>query len=357
VSGTSLNALILAGGSGTRFWPLSRRDRPKQLLALQGEGSLLRSTFERLSPLVAPEAVWVCATRRLAQPVRDELPEIEPGHVLAEPEGRNTAPAIAWSLARLPEGAREQPLAVLPSDHWVADPAAFRRALEHAAGEVAERDIVLTLGVAPHRPETGYGYLELSRKPGQELEAIPLARFVEKPDAERARRFVEAGRFLWNAGIFVFRPRRLLELLARHQPQIAVRLDALVAARDDPEREAAIYRELPALSIDTGLMERLDSIETNPLRCGWSDLGSWESLAETIEPGDATGNRIRGECVAVEAGDNLLFAEAGMVAVIGVSGLAVVRTGDAVLVMPRERAQDVRLVVEELRRRGRGDLL
>jgi mannose-1-phosphate guanylyltransferase len=307
--------------------------------------------------LVRAHDVWVCATRHLADGVRAELPELEPGRVLAEAEGRNTAPAIAWSLARLPSAAREQPLAVLPSDHWVADAESFRRALAFAAGEVARRDVVLTLGVAPHRPETGYGYLELSREPGPELESIPLARFVEKPDAERARRFVESGRYLWNAGIFVFRPQRLLELLARHQPAITARLDELVAASDDPEREAEIYRELPAVSIDSGLMEKLEVIETIPLRCGWSDLGSWQSLAEEIEAGDENGNRIRGEGVAIDARDNLLFAEKGMIAVVGVCGLAVVSTGDAVLVVPRERAQDVRLVVEELRRRGRRDLL
>jgi mannose-1-phosphate guanylyltransferase len=362
VSTDRLNVLILAGGSGTRFWPLSRRDRPKQLLALEGESSLLRATFERLAPLVDAQGVWVCATRRLAAGVRAELPELEPARVLAEPEGRNTAPAIAWSLACLPAEARELPLAVLPSDHWVEDPAAFRDALELAARQVRARDVVLTLGVTPHRPETGYGYLELARRPAGsaaagQLGAIPLVRFVEKPPPERARAFVDSGRYLWNAGIFVFRPQRLLELFALHQPELAGRLEAVVAAGGDPEREADLYGQLPAVSIDSGLMEKLDSIETIPLDCGWSDLGSWEALAEVLEPSDERGNRSRGEVVAVDSDDNLLFAEEGAVAVIGVRGLVVVRAGDAVLVMPRDRAQDVRSIVDELRRRGRGDLL
>ncbi|HVS16803.1 MAG TPA: sugar phosphate nucleotidyltransferase [Thermoanaerobaculia bacterium] len=357
MSAGELGVLILAGGSGTRFWPLSRADRPKQLLALEGETSLLRATFERVAPSVPADRVWVCTTRRLAARVREELPEVAAEHVLAEPEGRNTAPAIAWSLARLPASRRDLPLAVLPSDHWVADAAAFRRVLEAAARAVAARDAVLTLGVTPHRPETGYGYLELSRSPGPGLEPVPLARFVEKPDEPTARAFVETGRYLWNAGIFVFRPGRLLELLAQHQPAIAARLDPLVAARDDPDAEAALYGELPVVSIDSGLIERLDAIETLPLDCGWSDLGSWEALAEALEPNDARGNRLHGPVVTVDARENLLYADHGTVAVIGVEGLVVVRTADAVLVMPRERAQDVRRVVDELRDCGRDDLL
>jgi mannose-1-phosphate guanylyltransferase/mannose-6-phosphate isomerase len=357
LSAPELGVLILAGGSGTRFWPLSRADRPKQLLALKGETSLLRATLERVAPAVPAERIWVCTTRRLAARVREELPEVAAEHVLAEPEGRNTAPAIAWSLVRLPESRRELPLAVLPSDHWVADGEAFRRALDAAARAVAERNAVVTLGVTPHRPETGYGYLELSRSPGSALEPVPLARFVEKPDEPTARAFLETGRYLWNAGIFVFRPGRLLELLARHQPEIASRLAPLVEARADPDVEAVLYRELPSVSIDSGLMERLDAIETLPLDCGWSDLGSWEALAEALDATDGQGNRAHGRAVAIDARDNLLFAEGGTVAVLGVDGLVVVRTGDAVLVMPRERAQDVRRVVDQLRAGGRDDLL
>jgi mannose-1-phosphate guanylyltransferase len=347
-----LQALILAGGSGTRFWPLSRKRRPKQLLALEGERTLLRDTLERLQPLVGPESVWVCTTEALAEEIRRDLPEVPPEQILLEPEGRNTAPAIGWSVRSMPEGARRGVVAVLPADHRVGDPAAFRQALERAAGVVEREDRVMTLGVVPHRPETGYGYLEL--EPGGEADGVRrVRRFVEKPSAENAARFVESGNYLWNAGIFVFRGTTFLDVLARVQPELSRGLEEIAAS---PERVRELYGRLPADSIDYAVMEKLDSISTVPLECGWSDLGSWEALDEVL-PKDERGNSLRGDALAVDARGNLLFADEGTIAVVGVEGLVVVRTGDAVLVLPKERSQDVRKIVAELNERKRGDLL
>jgi len=347
-----MQALILAGGSGTRFWPLSRKRRPKQLLALEGERSLLRDTVDRLRPLVEPGAVWVCTTRALAEDVRRDLPDVPPQQILLEPEGRNTAPAIGWSVRSMPEEARRDVVVVLPSDHRVGDPAAFRDSLARAARAVKREDRIMTLGVTPRWPETGYGYLELEE--GMEEDGVRrVRRFVEKPDLATAERYVASGNHLWNAGIFVFRGTTLLDVLARLQPALHQGLEAIAAA---PGRVAELYPRLPADSIDYAVMEKLDSIATLPLDCGWSDLGSWAALDEVLAR-DEQGNTGRGDVLALESEGNLLFSDAGTIAVLGVSGLVVVRTGDSVLVIPKERSQEVKKLVQELASRGREDLL
>ena len=347
-----MQALILAGGSGTRFWPLSRKRIPKQLLALEGERSLLRDTLERLKPLVGPESVWVCTTEALGERVRAELPEVPLEQILLEPEGRNTAPAIGWSVRSMPEAARRGVVAVLPADHRVGDPAAFRATLERAGRIVEKEDRVMTLGVTPRWAETGYGYLELA--PGEGLEGVRrVRRFVEKPTPENASRFFESGDYLWNAGIFVFRGTTFLDVLARLQPELAGGLEEIAAA---PGRLRELYARLPSDSIDYAVMEKLDGIATLPLDCAWSDLGSWEALDEVL-PRDAQGNTGHGDTLAVDSTGNLLFSDAGTIAVLGVDGLVVVRTGDTVLVMPKARSQEVRRIVNELAARGRGELL
>ena len=383
--------LILAGGIGSRFWPLSRRRRPKQLLDLLGGGSLLAATARRVEPLCGAERTWVCTTEELAPAVAAELPGLDSSRILGEPSGRNTAPAIGWAVRSMPKAARREVIAVMPSDHWVADEEAFREALGRGAAAVERGDHdVVTVGIAPAWPETGYGYLELApAEPGSEARSAPeegsraaaegvaqadsreavraksrsapqgverVLRFTEKPNAETAARFVEGGRHFWNAGIFLFRGTALLDLYREHLPELAAGIERLAADDLDAYRRREIYAGLESVSIDYGLMERLDSIGCAAADCGWNDLGSWASLAEALPP-DGDGNRTVGDALAVDACDNLLFADEGTVAAVGVDGLAVVRTGDAVLVVPRERAQDVREIVERLGARGRLDLL
>jgi mannose-1-phosphate guanylyltransferase len=349
----SLSALVLAGGSGTRFWPASRRLRPKQFLVLDGERSMLRATVERLAPLVPEERIWISTTEALAAAVAAELPELPPGRILIEPAGRNTAPAIAWSIRSMPAAAREGAIAVLPSDHRIADAAAFRAVLAAAAEEAGRRDRVLALGVVPRHPETGFGYLET----GDALPGVPgllaVRRFTEKPDRATAERFLAGGRHLWNAGMFVFRGERLLELVERHAPELARGIAALAR---EPGRAAELYRALPAISIDYALMEKLDELATLPLDCGWDDLGSWDALAAVL-PHDAAGNASRGGAEIVDGERNLTFTEEGTIAVLGLSDLVVVRSGDAVLVAPRSAAQEIRRIVDALAAAGRSELL
>jgi|CXWL01.1.fsa_nt_gi mannose-1-phosphate guanylyltransferase len=365
---SNLHVIVLAGGSGTRFWPASRRRRPKQLLVLEpgaaqpnrgrpGDRSLLQATVDRLAPLVAAERVWVCTGAALVDEVRHQLPEVPAEQVLAEPVGRNTAAAIGWSVRSLPAAAQGEVVAVLPSDHRIGDAEAFRATLAAAAAAVERHDLVMTLGVVPRFAETGFGYLELGDAiDGAAGEASSLRRvscFREKPDAATAAAFLASGRHLWNAGIFVFRGSTMLAAIERHQPVLAAGLARLAAA---PESLAEVYPTLPSISIDHGVMEHLSGIGALPLDCGWSDLGSWAALAEIL-PTDANGNAMRGDSLVVDGRDNLVFVEQGTVALLGVEGLVVVRSGDAVLVMPRSRAQDLRQVVAALEAAHRDDLL
>ncbi len=313
----------------------------------------MQSTVDRLEPRLPPSAIWVCTTRALAEAVRAQLPQVPAEQILAEPEGRNTAAAIGWSLQNMPEAAREGAVAVLPADHRFGDAASFRATLENAA-KVAERDRrVVALGVVPKWPESGYGYLELGETIDPRTGLRQVARFTEKPDPATAAAYVDGGQHWWNAGIFIFCGSVLLDELARFEPEIGQGLDEIARS---PDRTAEIYPRLPSISIDYAVMERLDSIAALPLDCGWSDLGSWQALfAELADDGD--GNRGQGDVIAIDAKDNLLWADGGTVTVVGVDNLAVVRTGDAVLVLPLERSQEVRRIVERLREGDRTELL
>lgn len=321
------------------------------MLPLASDGrSLLVATVDRLAGLVAPEDCWVCTTRALAPQVVAELPTVEAHHVLGEPAARNTAPAIAWAVAEI---GGTDPVVVLPADHRIEDEAAFRRALALAAAAATAGSIV-TLGIRPRAPETGFGYLEVG-----EGEVAPgvgrVRRFVEKPDRATAERFLAAGNYLWNAGIFVFRPDILAAAVARCLPALAEGLEQI---RVNPEQLDQIWATLPATSIDHGVMEKLDDIAVVPFDGGWSDLGSWDAVHE-LEPQDGSGNAIvgRGLALAGTTGSLLFAADGITVTAIGIEDLVVVATRDAVLVVPRTRCQDVRAAVAALEAADAGELL
>jgi mannose-1-phosphate guanylyltransferase len=355
-------AVIMAGGAGTRFWPASRELRPKQLLPLAdpaGKESLLAATVRRIAPIVPPERVYIATGTKLVEATARDLPKVPRANLLAEPVARNTAPCIGWAAATIARGDPEGLVMVLPSDHFITDEDAFRNVVARAL-EGAKSGYLTTIGIVPTRPETGYGYIELGATVGADLNAV--ARFVEKPDRARAEAYVAGGKHLWNAGMFFFRAKEMVAAIRAHMPELAdglAKIDAAAARGDEARELAATFPGLPAISIDHGVMERAKKLAVVPGSFGWNDLGSWESAWELAEKDDA-GNALPAGAIAVEARGNLvrdLTTGAGtkrMYALVGVSDLVVVETDDAVLVMSRERAQDVKAVVTELKKRGDG---
>ncbi len=350
-------AVIMAGGAGTRFWPASRSLRPKQLLPLAGSETetLLAATVRRLDPLVPAERVVVVTGEHLAEGTARAVPSVPAAQILREPAARNTAPCIAWANATIARLDPDAVVMVLPSDHFIADEAAFKKVLA-AAVESAERGRVTTVGIVPTRPETGYGYIEVGDP--LEGEARSVKRFVEKPDRARAESFVQAGpsRYLWNAGMFFFRVRDMAALLERHLPGVAA---GVARMGQDAASVREIFPTLESISIDHGVMEKAEDLAVVPGDFGWNDVGSWQSAWELADR-DPNGNAVGPDDLAIDAKNNLvrsLGAKKKAIALVGVDDLVVVETDDAILVIPRDRAQDVRLVVDALKKAGKTTLL
>jgi mannose-1-phosphate guanylyltransferase len=347
-------AVIMAGGSGTRFWPLSRRAWPKQFLALaDGSESLLQSTVRRIQGLVPSERILVVTSHLHSEATRQQLPELPPENVLAEPAARNTAPCVAWAAGHVSARDPRAVMMVLPADPHIGDEAAYRALLEVAC-RAARPGGLVTIGVSPTRPETGYGYIET----GDQLDSgvLRVQRFVEKPDLELARQFLRDGRFLWNSGMFFFRSDVILAEYERQLPDLhgfaRGYCEALKHGGAADAHVAAQYAQLTSVSIDHGIMERARDVRVVPGSFGWYDIGSWTTAWELAHK-DAQGNAVLSEASLVDAKNCYVRGSTPgkIIALIGVEDLVVVDTEDALLVMPRERAQDVRRVIDDLARR------
>jgi mannose-1-phosphate guanylyltransferase len=350
--------VIMAGGRGTRFWPLSRTGRPKQLLPLAGKLSLLRQTYERVAPLVGPERVLVVTSGELAAPIREQLPEVPPAQVIAEPVGRNTAPCAVLGVGLAARVAPGEPVALLPADHAIGDDDLFRQQLAAAFAHAGTTDEVVTFGIVPTHPETGYGYLETGLEAGPGGFRAGLA-FVEKPDRARAEAYLRGGRHFWNSGIFVWGADTFRAAATAHVPQLAAALEPVLAAWGSPifmPALAAAYAQCPAVSIDVAVMEKLARFAVLPARFGWSDLGSWSAWRE-LAPALGDDNRGVADLVAVESRANVVHAPGKLVALIGVQGLVVVDTGDALLICPAAEDQRVKDIIGRLEAAGRTDVL
>lgn len=355
----SLHALILAGGAGTRFWPASRSLRPKQLLPLVGHDPLIMQTAQRVLPLVGWEHLHVATGKHLVEQTATVLLELRVDNTLVEPAPRNTAPCIGWAAARIARTDPDAVLMVLPSDHHVTDVPGFVRAIERAAASAASGTIT-TIGIKPTHPETGFGYIEVEGETiGQDV--CRAKRFVEKPNKTRAEEFVAGGRHLWNAGMFFFRVRDMLDAIRKHLPALAEGLDAIDAAAKQGHEDEAVARlfpSLPSISIDHGVMDHLAEFAVVPGDFGWSDVGSFQSAWELADK-DKHGNVAPAHAVLLDAQRNLVMdlrtettSSGRVIALVGVEDLVVVDTGDALLVVPRARAQDVKDVVAALKARG-----
>ncbi len=357
--------VVMAGGSGTRFWPLSRKSRPKQFLALAGDAPLLAATVERLPPLARGRDTYVVCGPAHAAAARRMLPSLPAANFIVEPCARNTAPCVG--LAALHGAARDPRgvIAMLPADHHSAKPKAFRDALG-AAAALASQGAIATIGIHPSRPETGYGYLKVGSRlaaRGRAKGSGPahkVERFVEKPDVVTAARYLADGGYLWNSGIFVFRADVILDEIGRAMPVLGEQLDVIGQSLGTPAYPRTLKRvfpDCPSISIDYGVMEKSKRIAVVPAEFGWSDVGSFAALPD-VRPTDHLGNVADGDALVIDGRNDVVVAAGGRpVAVVGIDDVVVVDAGDAVLVCRRERAQDVRKAVEELARRGRDEVL
>lgn len=351
--------VILAGGRGTRFWPLSRKKRAKQLLALDGKQTMLQQTVARLLPLASPKTFWIITNDDLRPAILKQLPKLPKAQVLAEPLGRNTAPAIGLAAFLL---LREHPDAVIgmfPSDHVIADEKSYRATIERGVEIAVAGENIVVLGIRPNRAETGYGYIEAGSAFGGE--ALRVCRFTEKPDAETAAAFVAAGNYFWNSGMFLWSARTLANALREHLPKTAPILEE-IAGTFGTSRFAQTFRRLypkcENISVDYAVLEprsakgeQAGNIFCLPADFGWNDLGSWTALHEhhTAKSNPAEGNLIQGDgAFVLNARGNYVYAPGKFVAVVGVSDLVVVETPDALLITTRQHAQDVGKVVKHL---------
>ena len=349
-------ALIMAGGSGTRFWPASRAARPKQFLQIAGDKSMLQLTFDRLTPLVSAERIYVVTAGAQAALVREHLPQLPAENVIIEPFGMNTAPCIALSLAWL-EGLypANEPMVVLPADHVIRDTPAFLASLELAA-KVAQSGALVTFGIVPEYPATGYGYIET----GKELEpgVREVLRFKEKPDLDTAAGCLRQGNFLWNSGMFCWTLEAIRAAYASFLPQAletAEEVAALMKSLAPQSDIESAYRKMPRTPVDIGIMEPCPKRAVIPVSYGWSDVGSWKALAD-ITPADKDKNTFRQPGLALGAANNFVYSDK-FVALIGVDDLCVVETGDAILVSSKSRSEEVKSVVEQLQKQNKETLL
>lgn len=352
-------SVILCGGTGTRLWPVSRYAYPKQFHALVGDNSLLQQTADRLDGLGGSGKRIFVTNQKYRFLVADQVRNRgdEDDEILLEPCGRNSAPAIACAALRVTaEPGADPVLIVMPADHVIREHGAFCERLSEAIS-IAAHGRLVTFGIVPTRVETGYGYIETGEGLGTDGTALEVRRFVEKPDADTAAGYVSSGDYLWNSGIFVFRASRYLEELGKFRPEILEKcreaVDSAVTDMDFIRLDPAAFEACPSDSIDYAVMECSEDIVVVPLDSGWDDIGAWDALAKHHTGDD--GNALMGDVVALDTRDSLLYSQSRLLATVGIKGLVVVETADAVLVVDKDNAQDVKKVVEALKDRGRDE--
>lgn len=341
-------AVIMAGGRGERFWPESRTAKPKQFLTLVGDRSLIQQSYDRILPLIPAENIFIVLGKQHLALAKAQLPEIPPENFLVEPEGRNTAPCIGLAAIHIRRRDPEGVMLVSPSDHMIMGNTDYHQCLEKAFHWAVKENCLVTIGIKPSRPETGYGYIE---REDTGLDTGPsvfsVRRFVEKPDSERAWEFVQAGCFYWNSGIFIWKAQVILERIKEHIPELAAgldRIDPSIGNQQYDKMLGEVFPKLPSISVDYGIMEKSPGILMVQGDFGWDDLGSWGAL-DRIALRDERGMKIQGDFVGYDNDDCLIYGQEGLIAALGVQNLIIVRAGEVVMVCDKDRTQEVKELV------------
>lgn len=356
-------ALIMAGGEGKRFWPLSSRERPKQFLSLIGGESLIRQTVDRLLPLIPIGDIFIVTVDRYAEETLKHIPELPLANLILEPEGKNTAPCIAYGTLRICAQAEEPLIAVIPADHAIGDDEAFRDTLRFAADAADVKTDngqfpLITLGVRPSSPETGYGYIKQTDNvvlSSDDYRALEVKRFTEKPDLETALRFLDEGGYYWNSGVFIWKGSSVISEFSRILPDWHSQFDRILETMDKtsgPEVIQSFYKNIEPGSIDKLILEKSPNTVVIPVNFPWSDVGSWKALDEFLRT-DGEDNIIFGRGVSVDSSGCLIYGDRKAVALVGVKDLVVVDSDNGVLVLNKENSQDVKKVIEELNKKGK----
>jgi len=350
MSNSPVHAVILAGGSGSRLWPLSRQYLPKQFLSLDGDVSLLQTTINRLAPVIDAKDVLIVTQEAHAK--GEAYHALLPYQALFEPVGRNTAPAIALAAVYLTAGGDDPIMVVLPADHIIKDEVRFRTHLKSAI-KAAESGKLITFGIQPTRPDTGFGYIKAN--PGETTGVYPVERFTEKPDHATAERFLKEGDYYWNSGMFVWQASVILDEIRHHLPAVYQVIQNIIAESQDKKTfQQAVekhFADMPSISIDYGVLEKSSRVSLIACDIGWNDVGSWQAVHE-ISTKDNNGNALQGNVIALDCKNSLIRAEKRLVAAIGVEELCVIETADAVLISKNDQTQRVREVVDTLQQRG-----
>jgi mannose-1-phosphate guanylyltransferase/mannose-6-phosphate isomerase len=356
-------AVILAGGSGTRFWPLSRETTPKQMLRVFGDLTMVQQTVSRLGDAVPLGNVYIVTGQKYAYDIRSQMLEVDCGggvKLLNEPEGRNTAAAIGFAAAHIMKKAPDAVMAVMPSDHVITRNDVFLKVMRQAK-KLAGKGYLTTIGVVPARPETGYGYIQKGRAvtAAAEIGGFEVKRFVEKPDLKTAKSYVKSGDYLWNSGIFIWRVKDILAEIRRQMPDLykgIIAIQKAIGRKNEEEVVAEVFRGLKPVSIDYGVMEKAKKVAVVSADMGWSDMGSWRAI-EDISEKDGSGNIISGNVIDVGSRDSIVYAGKRLIATVGLRETVVVDTPDATLVCHKDNTQDVRKVVDELKKKHADELI
>lgn len=350
-------SLIMAGGSGTRFWPLSRQDIPKQLLNLSGNDTLINDTIKRFNPIIDYDNTFIVTNRKQADNLKNViLKEVPKQNILIEPMARNTAPCILYSALKIYKHFGDGIMCVFPSDHYITDDVKFRATLEETVRLVEETGSIATIGIKPSFPSTGYGYI---KKGDNFKNAYLIDRFIEKPNLEKAIQYLESDDYYWNSGIFVWKVSVIIDTFKRFLPRIykeLIKLDEVYGKENELEITEKIYYSLDNISIDYGIMERIDDAVVVLANFKWNDMGSWDALG-AIYPPDKEGNIIKAEHINIDTQKSIIYGDNKLIATIGLNNIVIVDTEDALMICDKTRTQDVKKVIDKLKELGREDLL